>query len=57
MATENLTRLETLARAHTDAALKTVAEIMRDPSVPIRVRNAAAARLRGFLRRFPGISA
>jgi hypothetical protein len=51
---ENLTQLETLARAHTDAAVKTLAEIMTDPSAPARVRNRAAAVLRGFLRRFLG---
>ena len=51
---ENLTHIETLARAHTDAAIKTLAEIMTDPSAPARARSAAAAALRGFLRRFPG---
>jgi hypothetical protein len=51
---ENLTHIETLARAHTDGAIKTLAEIMTDPSAPARVRSRAAVVLRGFLRRFPG---
>jgi len=42
---ENLTHIETLARAHPDAAIKTLAEIMTDPSAPARARNAAAAVL------------
>jgi len=49
---ENLTHLETLARAHTDAAIKTPTEITSNPSAPARVRNRAAAVLRDFLRRF-----
>ena len=53
---ENLAHIETLARAHTDAAIKTLAEIMRDPSAPARVRSEAAAVLRRFLRRFPGVA-
>jgi hypothetical protein len=50
---ENLTHIETLARAHTGVAIKTLASIMVDPSAPARVRRKAAAILRGFLRRFP----
>jgi hypothetical protein len=48
---ENLTHIETLARAHTDAAIKTLVEVMMDPKAPARVRNSAAAALRdhGFL--------
>ena len=38
----NLTHIETLARAHTDAAIKTLAEIMTDPSAPARARRKAA---------------
>ena len=49
---ENLTHIETLARAHTDAAIKTLTEIATDPSAPPRVRNRAAAALRD--RGFPG---
>jgi hypothetical protein len=43
--------VEMLARAHTDAAIKTLAEIMMDPSAPTRARNVAAATLHdyGFL--------
>ena len=42
---ENLTHIETLARAHTDAAIKTLAEIMTDPDAPARARSADAAIL------------
>ena len=41
---EALTHIETLARAHTDAAIKTLVEIATDPSAPAGVRNRAAAR-------------
>src|SRR5215831_20034584 len=42
---ENLTHIETLARAHTYAAIKTLAEIMTDPDAPARARSADAAIL------------
>jgi|SRR5215471_8510347 len=45
---ENLTHLESLARAYTGAAIKTLAEIMRDPSAPARARSAAAAILHDY---------
>jgi len=37
---ENLTYVEALARAQTDAAIKTLVEIMTDPRTPARMRNA-----------------
>jgi hypothetical protein len=42
---EKLTHLESLARAYTDAAIKTLADIMMDPRAPPRVRSRAAAIL------------
>jgi len=42
---KNLGYLESLARAHTDTAIKTLAEIMMNPSAPARARRKAAAVL------------
>src|SRR5262249_48791564 len=42
---KKLGHIESLARAHTDAAIKTLAEIMTDPDAPARARSADAAIL------------
>lgn len=46
---ENLTHLESLARAHTDTAIKTLVQIMRNPRASASNRRKAAAVLRRFL--------
>ena len=48
---KNLEDIESLARPYTDAAIKTLAGIMMNPSASARARRAAAAVLRdyGFL--------
>jgi hypothetical protein len=51
---ENLEDIESLARPYTGAAIKTLAEIMMNPSASARARRAAAAvlarRSRAWLR-------
>jgi hypothetical protein len=49
---KNLEHIQSLARAHTEAAIKTLTEIMADPKAPASTRRAAAAVLRNH--GFPG---